>query len=168
MPESQETAFVLPEDQAPTTEQQVLGQFPGRYVPGQPVALRELPFADEDEATSAVEDAGLPLERTEVPAGEGAMLPDQTRAPNQEEAAAAASVDEQSALDQRVGELTRAKTRDELNALAADQGVDSPEELSSKHDVAVAIAEAQLADEDAAPAVEVEPAAPDTVEGGAV
>jgi hypothetical protein len=50
------------------------GLFPGEWMPGVPLRIDVLGFDSEDEALDALEESGVPLERTTVQAGEGLPL----------------------------------------------------------------------------------------------
>jgi hypothetical protein len=97
--EKSESAFVFNDESHTGTDLVHFGDFPGVYVPGEPVALTEIEFDSPKEATDRAKELGIPLAKTTVAAGEGKMAARENRAPSDAdvtpiEVDAAASTDE--------------------------------------------------------------------------
>jgi hypothetical protein len=75
-------ALVLEEGAVSHGEPVHFANFPGLWIEGQPVAVSELGFDDDDAAFARAEELGLPLDETTVAAGEGAMPDMGGRAPS--------------------------------------------------------------------------------------
>lgn len=76
-------AFVLDDTvTGVATEPRHFANFPGLWISGQPVAVTELGFDNDDDALTAVAELGLPLKLTKVPVGKGLMpeVPNHVRA----------------------------------------------------------------------------------------
>lgn len=66
-------ALVLDDTVTGGAEPVHFANFPGLWISGQPVAVSELGFENEDVALDRVDELGLPLTLTKVPVGEGRM-----------------------------------------------------------------------------------------------
>lgn len=163
------TAYVLPADAAPNSEAQVFDGFPGRWLPGEPIALAELEL-DEAEAAKRVKDLNLPLKKTTADAKDrrgmlsGADLPSaatpELRVEPLSPMPGLTDDDFKALLDEEpvspvVAHLAReagydapdpdpreqllALTRPELDKLAAVEGIAGADAMSTKADVVDAI-----------------------------
>lgn len=81
MADKSQPALVLDREVAQSEPVHFAG-FPGLWRPDQPIAVSELGLGDADETYRRVDQLGLPLARTTVPAGEGLMpdVPNHVRA----------------------------------------------------------------------------------------
>jgi hypothetical protein len=109
------------------------GVFPGVWHVGQPVAVSELGFDDDDEAVDRAEELGLPLSTTTVAEGEGKADRGDNHAPSERQVAAerkaAAIADETGSAAPR-----SIRSHAEADAIAADLGIsfDEGAKLSDK------------------------------------
>lgn len=78
-------ALVLEDDSISHDEPVHYTGYPGLWIKGQPVAVSELGFDDADAAFARAEELSLPLTRTTVAEGEGAMPDMGGRAPSLDE-----------------------------------------------------------------------------------
>jgi len=88
--EKSESALVFEDESHTGTDLVHFGDSPGVFMPGEKVAISELDYATEKDATDRVKELGLPLKKTTVPVGEGKAPVRENHAPSEEEARAAA------------------------------------------------------------------------------
>lgn len=119
------TAYVLPEAAVSGSEPVFFGGFPGRWHPGRPIEASEIMerggFDSEDALRAAIAELGLPLERTTVEAGAAPMPAAANHLPSQSQADAVA----------KTVARKRPRSHAEADALAADLGVEFPDDATT-------------------------------------
>jgi len=123
MPSSKHVGYVLPEEHSSSMSLQVFPGFPGRFMPGEPLALMHMGI-DEDEADALIAEQGLPLEKVELSAQKAkkAYVPDEMHARSGFEGEVVASSPEE------LAELSHA----ELDELADEAHVDVDGTIAEK------------------------------------